>query len=117
MGPLVFRGFGKCVCVLVCFVLWHAVGYLEQHLLFYRSPLVKWYLAGCGLVVLGRSWLGVVCGGGVLCENCIVDANAIIINGNGNNDYCCCCLFFFFVVFVLGIFCCLCVIICLCFLF
>ena len=24
-------------------------------------------------------WLGVVCGGGVLCENCIVDANAIII--------------------------------------
>ena len=23
--------------------------------------------------------LGVVCGGGVLCENCIVDANAIII--------------------------------------
>ena len=60
-------------------------------------------------------WLGVVCGGGVLCENCIVDANAIIINGNGN-DYCCCCLFFFFVVFVLGIFCCLCVI-SLCFLF
>ena len=59
---------------------------------------------------LGRMWLGVVCGGGVLCENCIVDANAIIINGNGNNDYCCCCLFFFFVVFVLGIFCCLCVI-------
>ena len=64
---------------MVCFVLWHAVGYLEQHLLFYRSPLVKWYLAGCGLVVLGRMWLGVVCGGGVLCENCIVDANAIII--------------------------------------
>ena len=78
---------------------------------------MKWYLAGCGLVVLGRSWLGVVCGGGVLCENCIVDANAIIINGNGNNDYCCCCLFFFFVVFVLGIFCCLCVIDVLCFLF
>ena len=24
-------------------------------------------------------WLGVVCGGGVLCENCIVDANAIKI--------------------------------------
>ena len=45
--------------------------------------------------------------GGVLCENCIVDANAIIINGNNNV---CCCLFFFFVVFVLGIFCCLCVI-------
>jgi len=40
---------------------------------------VKWYLAGCGLLVLGRMWLGVVCGGGVLCENCIVDANAIIM--------------------------------------
>ena len=53
-------------------------------------------------------WLGVVCWGGVLCENCIVDANAIIINGNGN-DYCCCCLFFLFCGFVLGIFCCLCV--------
>ena len=69
---------------------------------------MKWYLAGCGLVVLGRMWLGVVCWGGVLCENCIVDANAIIINGNGN-DYCCCCLFFLFCGFVLGIFCCLCV--------
>ena len=50
--------------------------------------------------------MGVVCGGGVLCENCIVDANAIIINGNNN---CCCCLFFLFCGFVLGIFCCLCV--------
>ena len=30
----------------------------------------------------------------MLCENCIVDANAIIINGNGNNV--CCCLFFLF---------------------
>ena len=40
---------------------------------------MKWYLAGCGLLVLGRMWLGVVCGGGVLCENCIVDANAIIM--------------------------------------
>ena len=78
--------------------MWHAVGYLEQHLLFYRSPLDRQDL-----------FVGVVCWGGVLCENCIVDANAIIINGNGNNDYCCCCLFFFFVVFVLGIFCCLCV--------
>ena len=57
-------------------------------------------------------WLGVVCGGGVLCENCIVDANAI-----KNNNNVCCCLFFFFVVFVLGIFCCLCVKNCLCFLY
>ena len=40
-----------------------------------------------------------------------MDANAIIINGNGNND-CCCCLFFLFCGFVLGIFCCLCVKIC-----
>ena len=77
---------------------------LKDHPFLYEQD-----LAGCGLVVLGRVWLGVVCWGGVLCENCIVDANAIIINGNGNNDYCCC-LFFFFVVFVLGIFCCLCVI-------
>ena len=60
---------------------------------------------------VGRMWLGVVCGGGVLCENCIVDANAI-----KNNNNVCCCLFFFFVVFVLGIFCCLCVK-CLCFLY
>lgn len=28
---------------------------------------------------LGLVWLGVVCWGGVLCENCIVDANAIMI--------------------------------------
>ena len=42
--------------------------------------------------------------GGVLCENCIVDANAIkIATMNG------CCLFFLFCGFVLGIFCCLCV--------
>ena len=33
----------------------------------------------------GFRLVGVVCWGGVLCENCIVDANAIIINGNGNN--------------------------------
>ena len=46
--------------------------------------------------------------GGVLCENCIVDANAIIINGNGNNLLLL--LFvFLFCGFVLGIFCCLCV--------
>ena len=28
---LVVRVFAKCVCVLVCFVLWHAVGCLGQH--------------------------------------------------------------------------------------
>ena len=63
---------------------------------------MKWYLAGCVLLVLGRVWLGVVCGGGVLCENCIVDANAIIINGNGNNIVVVVCfsfLWFLFLVF------------------
>ena len=65
-------------------------------LLFYRiTPFLVSKIADCWLV-------GVVCGGGVLCENCIVDANAIIINGNGNNV--CCCLFFFFVVLFLVFF-------------
>lgn len=45
-------------------------------LLFYRiTPYLVSKIADCWLV-------GVVCWGGVLCENCIVDANAIIINGN-----------------------------------
>ena len=30
-GASVSGVFGKRVCVLVCFVLWHAVGCLEQH--------------------------------------------------------------------------------------
>ena len=48
-------------------------------LLFYRiTPYLVSKIADCWLV-------GVVCWGGVLCENCIVDANAIIINGNNNN--------------------------------
>ena len=55
--------------------------------------------------VLGRMWLGVVWGG-VLCENCIVDANAI---KKATMNSVCCCLFFLFCGFVLGIFCCLCV--------
>ena len=72
MGPLVFRGFGKCVCVLVlmvcfvcmacCWVSRATLVVLKDHPL-YRQDLL----------------LGVVCLGGVLCENCIVDANAIII--------------------------------------
>ena len=62
---------------------------------------MEWYLAGCGLVVLGRMWLGVVCGGGVLCENCIVDANAI---KNNDNDYFVVVCFFFFVVLFLVFF-------------
>ena len=78
-------------------------------LLFYRiTPYLVSRIADCWLV-------GVVCWGGVLCENCIVDANAIIINGNGNNLLL---LFvFLFCGFVLGIFCCLCVKNVLCFLF
>ena len=44
--------------------------------------------------VFGPCLVGCCVWGGVLCENCIVDANAIIINGNGNNV--CCCLFFLF---------------------
>ena len=40
-------------------------------MLFYRiTPFLVSKIADCWLV-------GVVCGGGVLCENCIVDANAI----------------------------------------
>ena len=78
---------------MVCFVLWHAVGCLEQHGC--CSIDHPWY---------ARPFVGCCVWGGVLCENCIVDANAIkkaTING--------CCLFFLFCGFVLGIFCCLCV--------
>ena len=54
--------------------------------------------------VFGLCLVGCCLWGGVLCENCIVDANAIkIATING------CCLFFLFCGFVLGIFCCLCV--------
>ena len=107
MGPLVFRGFGKCVCVLVlmvCFVFvaccWVSRATLVVLLI---TPLCRQDLL-----------VGVVCWGGVLCENCIVDANAIIM---ATAIIYCCCLFFFFCGFVLGIFCCLCVIDVLCFLF
>ena len=43
--------------------------------------------------------MGVVCWGGVLCENCIVDANAI---KNNDNDYfvVVVCFFFFVVLFL-----------------
>ena len=65
-------------------------------LLFYRiTPYLVSKIADCWLV-------GVVCWGGVLCENCIVDANAIIIMAT--IIYCCCCLFFFFVVLFLVFF-------------
>jgi len=82
---------------------WHAVGCLEQHgCCSIDHPLMKQdLLLVVAYVFLGFIWLGVVCGGGVLCENCIVDANAIIINGNNNV---CCCLFFFFVVLFLVFF-------------
>ena len=56
---------------MVCFVVWHAVGCLEQHgCCSIESPLVG-KIPSCWLV--GVVW------GGVLCENCIVDANAIKI--------------------------------------
>ena len=86
--------------------MWHAVGCLEQHgCCSIKSPL---NLSRTFLLVVARVFGSHVVGccvwGGVLCENCIVDANAIkkaTING--------CCLFFLFCGFVLGIFCCLCV--------
>ena len=65
--------FGLFCCVACCWVSGATQGCcsIESPLLYEQD------LAGCGLLVLGRSWLGVVCWGGVLCENCIVDANAI----------------------------------------
>ena len=53
---------------MVCFVLWHAVGCLEQHGC--CSIDHPWY---------ARPFVGCCVWGGVLCENCIVDANAIKI--------------------------------------
>ena len=64
---------------MVCFVLWHAVGCLEQHgCCSIKSPL---NLSRTFLLVVARVFGSHVVGccvwGGVLCENCIVDANAI----------------------------------------
>ena len=64
---------------MVCFVVWHAVGCLEQHgCCSIDHPLISrtfcWLWPMCFWVASG---VGVVCWGGVLCENCIVDANAI----------------------------------------
>ena len=56
------------------------------------------------ILFFGFHFVGCCLWGGVLCENCIVDANAIIM---ATTIVVVC--FFFFVVFVLGIFCCLCV--------
>lgn len=73
-------------------------------MLFYGSPLVSKAFLLVAARVFGLCLVGCCVWGGVLCENCIVDANAIkkaTING--------CCLFFLFCGFVLGIFCCLCV--------
>ena len=53
---------------MVCFVLWHAVGCLEQHECCSMDH--PWY---------ARPFVGCCVWGGVLCENCIVDANAIKI--------------------------------------
>ena len=56
---------------------WHTVGCLGQHkyCCSIDHPVNKQDLLGD--TFLGCVWLGVVCWGGVLCENCIVDANAI----------------------------------------
>ena len=77
---LCVRGFWQtCLCSgfdgLFCW--WHAVGCLGQHkyCCSIDHPLYKQDLLGD--TFLGCVWLGVVCWGGVLCENCIVDANAI----------------------------------------
>ena len=64
---------------MVCFVLWHAVGCLEQHgCCSIKSPL---NLSRTFLLVAARVFglclVGCCVWGGVLCENCIVDANAI----------------------------------------
>ena len=56
------------LCLMVCFVLWHAVGCLEQHGCCSMDH--PWY---------ARPFVGCCVWGGVLCENCIVDANAIKI--------------------------------------
>ena len=76
-----WRVLAKCVCVLVCFVVWHAVGCLEQHgCCSIKSPL---NLSRTFLLVVAHEFcfgshvVGCCLWGGVLCENCIVDANAI----------------------------------------
>ena len=58
---------------------WHAVGCLEQHgCCSIDHPLMKQdLLLVVAYVFLGCIWCGCCVWGGVLCENCIVDANAI----------------------------------------
>ena len=66
---------------MVCFVLWHAVGCLEQHeCCSIKSPLLV-SRTFCWLwpIGFGPRVVGCCVWGGVLCENCIVDANAIKI--------------------------------------
>ena len=80
--------------------MWHAVGCLEQHgCCSIKSPL---NLSRTFLLVVARVFGSHVVGccvwGGVLCENCIVDANAI----KKSNDNCVVvvCFFFFVVLFL-----------------
>ena len=59
---------------------WHAVGCLGQHkyCCSIDHPLMKQdLLLVVAYVFLGCIWCGCCVWGGVLCENCIVDANAI----------------------------------------
>ena len=82
-----------CLCSvfdgLFCFVACCWVSRAAR-VLFYGSPLD-----------VGRTfWLGVVCWGGVLCENCIVDANAIKITTINSVCVVVVCFFFFVVLFL-----------------
>ena len=83
-------GFDGLFCCLAC--CW--VSGATQGCCSMRSPLVG-KIPSCWLV-------GVVCWGGVLCENCIVDANAIKITTI--NSVCVVVCFFFFVVLFLVFF-------------
>ena len=52
------------------------------------------------VLFFGFHLVGCCLWGGVLCENCIVDANAIIINGNGNNIVVVVCFYFLWFLFL-----------------
>ena len=70
-------------------------------MLFYGSPLVSKAFLLVAAHVFGLCLVGCCLWGGVLCENCIVDANAI---KNNDNDCVVVVCFFFFVVLFLVFF-------------
>ena len=71
-------------------------------MLFYGSPLVSKAFLLVAARVFGLCLVGCCVWGGVLCENCIVDANAI--KNNDDNDCVVVVCFFFFVVLFLVFF-------------